>query len=82
MFNPLMRFFMAFISVFSLSCILIPQAHAGATAVAWTDNTPGNREIYCAVTPDNGGTWTIKRLTNNAGASYGPSISTGTTGTP
>ena len=69
---------MAFISVFSLSCILIPQAHAGATAVAWKDDTPGNEEIYYAVSHDNGAARAEKRLTNTAGSSYGPSISTGT----
>ncbi|MCR4287628.1 MAG: hypothetical protein NUW09_06415, partial [Deltaproteobacteria bacterium] len=46
--------------------------------VVWRDSTPGNWEIYHAVSYDNGATWTEKRLTNNSGASQHPSISTGT----
>lgn len=43
--------------------------------VAWFDNTPGNFEIYLISSADNGATWSSpKRLTNNAGSSYEPSL--------
>ncbi|MCR4287833.1 MAG: exo-alpha-sialidase, partial [Deltaproteobacteria bacterium] len=43
--------------------------------VAWYDYTPGNYEIYFKTSADNGATWSAnKRLTNNTGSSYSPSI--------
>jgi hypothetical protein len=43
--------------------------------VAWTDESPGNREILYRRSSDNGATWGKKRrLTNNAGDSSGPTI--------
>jgi hypothetical protein len=43
--------------------------------VVWTDRTPGNPEIYFNKSTDGGATWqTAKRLTFNAGNSWGPSI--------
>ena len=39
--------------------------------VAWSDNTPGNYDIYFMRSTDGGATWqTAKRLTNNPGTSY------------
>jgi hypothetical protein len=44
-------------------------------AVAWMDDTPGNREIYFKQSIDGGVVWAAsKRLTNNTGESYGPAI--------
>jgi hypothetical protein len=41
--------------------------------VVWSDNTPGNEEIYFKRSVDGGLTWTVnKRLTNNGGGSYLP----------
>lgn len=43
--------------------------------VVWTDDTPGNYEIYFRQSDDGGATWTAdERLTNNAGASGHPAI--------
>ena len=43
--------------------------------VAWSDNTPGNYEIYFKKSTDGGATWkTAQRLTNNTGSSYSPDI--------
>jgi len=43
--------------------------------VAWSDNTPGNEEIYFRRSADNGATWdNMKRLTNTAGTSTEPRI--------
>jgi hypothetical protein len=43
--------------------------------VVWEDLTPGNYEIYFKRSVDGGVTWTAdKKLTNNAGASFGPVI--------
>jgi hypothetical protein len=43
--------------------------------VLWEDDTPGNPEIYFKKSDDGGATWTkSKRLTNNEGNSYAPSI--------
>ena len=43
--------------------------------VVWSDDTPGNTEIYFRKSTDGGVTWqAAKRLTNNAGESYSPAI--------
>jgi hypothetical protein len=43
--------------------------------VVWVDLTPGNAEIFYKRSTDNGATWgKSKRLTNNAGASWQPSL--------
>ncbi|MCR4287549.1 MAG: glycoside hydrolase, partial [Deltaproteobacteria bacterium] len=43
--------------------------------VAWVEDTPGNYEIYFKTSADNGATWSAnKRLTNNTGYSFEPSI--------
>jgi len=43
--------------------------------VAWSDDTPGNEEIYFRRSLDGGATWkTAKRLTNNAGDSTAPAL--------
>ena len=43
--------------------------------VVWSNNTPGNYEIYFKRSDDGGTTWTPnKRLTNNAGTSAGTDI--------
>jgi hypothetical protein len=43
--------------------------------VVWSDDTPGNLEIYYRRSTTNGSTWDMKRrLTKNAGDAYGPSI--------
>ena len=43
--------------------------------VTWIDYTPGNYEIYFKTSADSGATWSAnKRLTNNTGASFYPSI--------
>lgn len=43
--------------------------------IAWHDNTPGNYEIYIKTSLNNGAAWSeAKRLTNNAGGSYVPSL--------
>lgn len=61
----------AFLLVFLVS----GKAWAGTVAVAWSDNTPGNSEIYFKTSADGGATWSAaKRRTNNSGASVGPSI--------
>ena len=46
--------------------------------VVWTDDTPGNEEIYFKKSVDGGVTWTTdKRLTTNTGDSYAPAIAVG-----
>ena len=48
---------------------------SGNVFPVWSDNTPGNEEIYCRRSPDAGATWqTTERLTFNGGSSIGPSI--------
>ena len=43
--------------------------------VVWTDQTPGDNEIYFRKSVDRGDTWLAeKRLTNNSGGSYRPEI--------
>lgn len=51
-------------------------ATPGAMVVAWSDNTPGNHEIYVKTSADNGATWTAaKRIAKNAGESFWPIVS-------
>jgi len=51
--------------------------------VVWSDETPGNAEIYYVNSPDGGTTWaTSKRLTWNAGASVYPAIAVDSLGNP
>jgi hypothetical protein len=47
--------------------------------VAWSDDTPGNAEIFYKTSSDTGTTWTTERLTWNAGASQWPNVVTHTT---
>jgi hypothetical protein len=42
--------------------------------VAWSDETPGNFEIYFKKSTDGGAKWAIKRLTWNSGPSRSPAI--------
>jgi len=50
-------------------------AIASKVYVVWQDDTPGNNEIYLRKSVDNGNTWAnAKRLTNNIGSSWGPSV--------
>lgn len=43
--------------------------------VVWRDLTPGNSEIYLKASTDHGATWSsMKRITNNAGTSFYPSV--------
>jgi hypothetical protein len=45
--------------------------------VTWPDNTPGNYDVLLRRSTDNGATWkAVKNLTNNAGASSTPQITT------
>jgi len=45
--------------------------------VCWSDNTPGNCEIYFRKSTDSGATWmAAKRITNNFGYSLFPAIAT------
>jgi hypothetical protein len=46
--------------------------------VVWTDDTPGNEEIYFKKSVDGGIAWTTdKRLTTNTGDSHAPAIAVG-----
>ena len=43
--------------------------------VVWSDETPGNMDVYLRKSTDSGATWqTAKRLTNNTGDSFSPTI--------
>jgi len=42
--------------------------------VVWADETPGNYEIYYKKSTDGGASWTVKRLSFNAGDSKYPAI--------
>jgi len=42
--------------------------------IVWSDNTPGNYEIYYKKSTDGGSTWITKRLTWNSGNSRVPAI--------
>ena len=45
--------------------------------VVWSDNTPGGYEVFFRASGDGGASWgAIQRLTNNAGSSASPSITT------
>jgi len=44
--------------------------------VAWNEESPGNREIFYKRSTDGGSSWTVKRLTWNAGGSSNPTIAT------
>jgi BNR repeat-like domain len=47
----------------------------GAVQVVWSDNTPGNDEIYAKKSTDGGSTWSAaKRLTWNSGESDTPAM--------
>lgn len=62
---------------FALLLFVIASVRASDAAihVVWSDDTPGNSEIYFKTSADNGATWSAnKRLTNNTGASQYPSI--------
>jgi len=49
--------------------------NGNAIFIVWTDNTPGNYEIYFIKSIDGGATWqSAKKLTNTAGDSFRPSI--------
>jgi len=45
--------------------------------VFWHDNSPGNNEIFYAMSTDSGTTWATKRLTWNPGISQVPEITAG-----
>lgn len=45
--------------------------------VVWSDNTPGNAEIYYRKSTNGGATWSAKRLTWSSGSSYHPAIAIG-----
>ena len=54
---------------------------AGNINVVWYDKTPGNYDIFYSRSENNGGTWTQPvNLSNNAGNSYDPTISTDSAG--
>ncbi len=54
---------------------------AGNINVVWYDKTPGNLEIFFTRSENNGGSWTQPvNLSNNAGNSYDPTISTDSAG--
>jgi hypothetical protein len=44
--------------------------------MVWTDETPGNSEIFYKKSTNGGSSWSTKRLTWNSGVSSGPEIST------
>ena len=48
--------------------------------VVWSDDTPGNYEIYYKRSTDGGATWTTQRLTWNSGESSYPAIATDPSG--
>ncbi len=53
----------------------VAPASASNRFVVWTDNTPGNDEIFFRRSPDSGATWqATKNLSNNPGNSGGPDI--------
>jgi len=65
------------------SCPVIAVDASGNLHVVWSDETPGNAEIYYVNSPDGGTTWaTSKRLTWNAGASVYPAIAVDSLGNP
>jgi len=51
-------------------------AVSGSTAhAAWSDDSPGNFEIYYRMSPNKGASWyPAKRLSNNLGSSYQPVV--------
>jgi len=54
----------------------------GHLHVAWSDDTPGNAEIYYKKSTDGGATWTVsKRLTWTLGYSTAPAIAVDSSGT-
>lgn len=43
--------------------------------VLWSDDTPGNPELYLTISTDGGAAWqTAQKITNNAGSSYRPAV--------
>ncbi len=51
--------------------------------VVWSDDSPGNPEIYYKKSLDGGATWTAgKRLSQTSGASYEPAIAVDPSGNP
>ncbi len=52
-------------------------ANGSDVYVAWQDGTTGNNEIYLGMSNSSGATWTLMRLSDNAGTSVGPAIAIG-----
>jgi len=54
---------------------------SGNLQLVWTDNTPGNFEVYHRESSDGGVAWTVsKKLSSTSGYSYGPVIKAGLSG--
>ena len=55
----------------------------GHVHVAWSDDTPGNAEIYYKKSTDGGATWTkAKRITWTSGGSYCPTLAVDSSDNP
>jgi hypothetical protein len=65
---------LTFNSGFSAGPIIIAEP-SGKLHVLWSDDTPGNSEIYCKRSTDGGATWTAsQRLTFTTAMSMGPAL--------
>jgi hypothetical protein len=54
---------------------------SGHLGLVWTDNTPGNFEVYHRESTNGGATWTAsQKLSSTSGYSYGPIINAGSAG--